>query len=322
MNGKDLALKGKVYVVTGAGRGIGKAIALIYGKAGAAVCCVSRTESEIDATKKEIDNMGGRGLAVRADVRDLASMEAVFKKTSDTFGGIDILVINAGVHLERCSVEDSNPEIWRTTVPDLGERGTEGAAYSSVVISEAAGVRQYVQFIGKGVIGVDAATGSFLWGYNPVANDVATLLTWLREDVLSVAGPDYATRRELFDFIVAELRSREPLCSHRIGPVVRALANQRDDLLAFASQLDRDLAVLAAEFRVSVETARAVFNVERLPRAGLLIFGYYHGVFARITEGTGVFDSLADTTDIVDDQAHGAADSCVGDSARAERADP
>jgi hypothetical protein len=98
-----------------------------------------------------------------------------------------------------------------------------------------------------------------------LAADVATLLQWLREDVLSVAGSDHATRRELFDFLVAELRSRQPLCAHRIGPVVRALANQRDDLLAFASQLDRDLADLAAEFQVGVETARAVLNVELLP---------------------------------------------------------
>jgi len=90
------------------------------------------------------------------------------------------------------------------------------------------------------------------------------LLKWLREDVLSLGGPDHATRRELFDFIVAELRHRQPFCPHRIGPVVRALANQRDDLLAFAAQLDRDLAVLAAEFQVPVETARSVLNVELL----------------------------------------------------------
>jgi hypothetical protein len=97
-----------------------------------------------------------------------------------------------------------------------------------------------------------------------LADDVAMLLAWLREDVLSVAGPDHTTRRELFDFIVAELQSRESLCSHRIGPVVRALANQRDDLLAFAAGLDQDLKVLAAEFEVATETARDVLNVEQL----------------------------------------------------------
>ncbi|MFH1747046.1 MAG: hypothetical protein ABIG44_08375, partial [Planctomycetota bacterium] len=99
-----------------------------------------------------------------------------------------------------------------------------------------------------------------------LADDVAMLLKWLREDVLSLGGPNHATRRELFDFIVAELRCRQPLCPHRIGPVVRALANQRDDLLAFAAQLDQNLAVLAAEFQVAVETARAVLNVELLPQ--------------------------------------------------------
>ena len=97
-----------------------------------------------------------------------------------------------------------------------------------------------------------------------LADDVATLLAWLREDVLSLAGPDHATRRELFDFIVAELQFRESLCSHRIGPVVRALANQRDDLLASAAGLDRDLEVLAAEFQIATETAREVLNVAQL----------------------------------------------------------
>lgn len=97
-----------------------------------------------------------------------------------------------------------------------------------------------------------------------LAADVALLVGWLHDDVLALAGPDHATRCEMFDFIVAELRSREPLCPHRIGPVVRALANQRDDLLAFAAQLDRDLAGLAAEFQLPVTTLREVFHVAAL----------------------------------------------------------
>jgi hypothetical protein len=97
-----------------------------------------------------------------------------------------------------------------------------------------------------------------------LAADVATLVAWLREDVLALAGPNHTTRRELFDFIVGELRAREALCPHRIGPVVRALTNQRDDLLAFAAPLDLDLAALAVEFQRSVETVRAVFHLEVL----------------------------------------------------------
>lgn len=97
-----------------------------------------------------------------------------------------------------------------------------------------------------------------------LAEDMAALFDWLRYDILSLAGPDYATRCQLYDFVVAELRAREPLCPHRIGPVVRALNNQRDQLLAFASRLDQDLAALAVEFQLPANTVREVFNVEVL----------------------------------------------------------
>src|SRR4051812_31156609 len=70
-----------------------------------------------------------------------------------------------------------------------------------------------------------------------LARDVRTLVQWLRHDVLALAGPDLATRRELFDFIVAELMAREPEDPRRIRPVRVALQNQRDDLLAFAGVL-------------------------------------------------------------------------------------
>ncbi len=65
--------------------------------------------------------------------------------------------------------------IWKCAVPDLGEKGTDGAAYSSVVIAEIEGVRQYVQLVGRGVIGVEANTGKFLWGYNRIANTIANI---------------------------------------------------------------------------------------------------------------------------------------------------
>ena len=97
-----------------------------------------------------------------------------------------------------------------------------------------------------------------------LAADVATLFDWLRRDILSLAGADYATRRELYDFVVAELRARHPLCPHRIAPVVSALTNQGDDLLAFAAQLDQDLAGLAHRFQLPIATVREVFNNEIL----------------------------------------------------------
>jgi len=78
-----------------------------------------------------------------------------------------------------------------------------------------------------------------------LARDVRTLVQWLSHDVLALAGPALATRRELFDFVVAELAAREPEDARRIRPVRVALQNQRDTLLAFAGVLDAKLADVA-----------------------------------------------------------------------------
>ena len=106
----------KVAVVTGAGRGIGKAIALAYAQAGAAVCCAARTVAEIEQTAHEIQTKGGRALAIATDVTDLAAVEQMFRQTVATFGGIDLVVINAGVFGERRTILDSEPAQWRATV--------------------------------------------------------------------------------------------------------------------------------------------------------------------------------------------------------------
>jgi len=98
-----------------------------------------------------------------------------------------------------------------------------------------------------------------------LADEVALLARWLRDDILSVAGPEYAIRCDLFDFVVAELRARESACPHRIRPVRILLENQRDNLLAFAVDLDRDLTTLAQEWQISVTTAREVLQVQFLP---------------------------------------------------------
>lgn len=67
--------------------------------------------------------------------------------------------------------------IWQTPVSRLGNRGGDGAAYSSVVVSNAGGITQYVQLMGRGVISVDASNGKLLWNYNRVANGTANIPT-------------------------------------------------------------------------------------------------------------------------------------------------
>jgi hypothetical protein len=128
-----------------------------------------------------------------------------------------------------------------------------------------------------------------------LADEVALLAHWLQYDILSVAGPNYAIRRDLLDFVVAELRARESACPHQIKPVRTMLENQGDNLLAFSVQLDRDLENLAQDWRISVTTAREIFEVQCLPtwdpkrwsRVATLretLRGRYHGVCADVRE--------------------------------------
>jgi hypothetical protein len=95
-----------------------------------------------------------------------------------------------------------------------------------------------------------------------LADDVATLVSWLRRDILALAGPGHAERVALYDFVVAELRARVPQCPHRLGPLCTYLANQRDAVLAFAAQLDADLGAVAADFQVPPAVVRAVLHLQ------------------------------------------------------------
>ena len=102
-----------------------------------------------------------------------------------------------------------------------------------------------------------------------LAEEVATLIGWLRQDILAVRGPDYANRLVLYNGLVDELRLREPRCPPKIRPVRCLLENQRDHLLAFAKQLDQDLHALAAGNCVPVALVEEVRQVLSLPTSGL-----------------------------------------------------
>jgi len=104
-----MSLEGKVAIVGGASRGIGKDIATAMARAGAKVAVVARSETEPDPrlpgtihqTVKEIEAAGGAAIAIKADVSDEEQIEAMAKATLDRFGRIDILVNNAAVLVPR-----------------------------------------------------------------------------------------------------------------------------------------------------------------------------------------------------------------------------
>jgi citronellol/citronellal dehydrogenase len=99
-----MSLRGKVAIVTGSSRGIGKAMALGLAQEGASVVVAARSEMErpglpgtIHATVAEIEALGGKALAVRCNVREEESIYAMVQQTMEAFGRIDVLVNNAAV---------------------------------------------------------------------------------------------------------------------------------------------------------------------------------------------------------------------------------
>jgi outer membrane protein assembly factor BamB len=83
--------------------------------------------------------------------------------------------------------------IWKSAQPDIGSKGKDGAAYSSIVIGQCAGVKQYITLTGRGVIGVRAEDGKFLWGYNKAINNVANITSPVVKGDTVFASSAYGT---------------------------------------------------------------------------------------------------------------------------------
>lgn len=102
-------LKGKTVIVTGAGRGIGRAMARRFGAAQANVVLVARNERELDETRQALARDGGNPLAVRADLTRVEDVDRLIDESLDRFGRIDGLVNNAGNSV-RSDIESMEPE--------------------------------------------------------------------------------------------------------------------------------------------------------------------------------------------------------------------
>ena len=105
-------LQGKVAVVTGGGRGIGRAIACAFAAEGADLLLAARSAKELDAVADEIRALGRKVLSVPADVTLRPSVDALAGAVRTEFGRLDILVNNAGGSLEHKGILDSDPDLW------------------------------------------------------------------------------------------------------------------------------------------------------------------------------------------------------------------
>jgi len=89
--------------------------------------------------------------------------------------------------------------LWKCAIPALGERGSDGAAYSSAIVADIAGLRQYVQVVGRGIIGVAAESGQLLWGYNRLANTIASITSPIACSRYVFAANSYNTGSALLE---------------------------------------------------------------------------------------------------------------------------
>ena len=109
-------LKGQTAIVTGASRGIGRAIAVMFASEGANVVVTARTEHAIDDLAGRIVQSGGSALAVTADLSIDSDLQRIADETLANYGRIDILVNNAGIIHPRINLVDFDFELWRNVV--------------------------------------------------------------------------------------------------------------------------------------------------------------------------------------------------------------
>lgn len=110
-----MRLQNKVAIVTGASKGIGKAIAIAYAREGACVGVASRSLDLLTEIENQINRSGGKALALPLDVRDPESVNAMVDKTVERFGRLDILVNNAGISMA-CPSENLSIEDWKNAL--------------------------------------------------------------------------------------------------------------------------------------------------------------------------------------------------------------
>lgn len=225
------SLDGKVAVVTGASRGIGRAIALGLADAGADMVVAARTESDLERLVEEIRGRGRKALAVPTDVLDRSAIESLFDKTIDELGGFDILVNNAGGTRFVAPITTLRPEGWDKVI-DLNlnavfhatqlaaQRMVDRGGGSIIQISSVAGVQgaEGLSFYSAAKAGVRLMTQAVareLASSGVRLNSIAP--GWIATDLNANLWSDEGTRKSMEDMIpMGRLGQAEEI----VGPAV------------------------------------------------------------------------------------------------------
>ncbi|MHA2168699.1 MAG: 3-oxoacyl-ACP reductase FabG [Candidatus Kariarchaeaceae archaeon] len=115
-------LSGKIAIITGAGKGIGKEIAVEYAREGASVVVAARTYSDVESVAQQIQSEGGNAYPIACDISNVEDVENMVKTTVDKFGKLDILVNNAGIS-RSALIHRTTDEMWDQVV-NINQKGT------------------------------------------------------------------------------------------------------------------------------------------------------------------------------------------------------
>jgi NAD(P)-dependent dehydrogenase (short-subunit alcohol dehydrogenase family) len=174
-NVSDPPLAGQTAVITGAGRGIGAAIAAALARLGARAILCGRTRTALETTAAAIRNQGGQSAVMECDVTDLRSVESVAERVERTFGRLDILVNNAGLGGGAAPLHQLSPDVWEQ-VMNTNLRGVYYCirSFAPLMIRARAGhIINISSLAGKNALPNGAAYSASKWGLNGLTYSVA-----------------------------------------------------------------------------------------------------------------------------------------------------
>jgi len=170
-----MKLKDKVALITGGGRGIGKAVALAYGREGARLAICARTGSELEETAKEISALGAECLAVVCDVSLEESVAKTAQEVQEKFGRIDVLINNAGVMTRPTPLAELEVRKWDYTI-SVNLRGPflmTRALLPLMMRQKSGSIINVSSSIGRGAYANFAAYAASKWGIEGLTQTLA-----------------------------------------------------------------------------------------------------------------------------------------------------
>ena len=160
-----MRLNDKVALITGAGSGIGRAVAILFAEEGASVVAADLTGDSVRETADAITSASGRAVALTGDVTDSADAEQMVAQAVQSFGKLDLLVNSAGLTSRHSSLEGASPEEAWERVIEVNLKGTYMVSWFAVPVMEQAGGGSIVNLASTmGLVGYPVGIGG---GFNP-----------------------------------------------------------------------------------------------------------------------------------------------------------